>query len=74
MATGKTPRNSKKGLERSIRSLFSLLLSLGLGGLLLGAFGLGVYMLYLDAVIRAEFDQKRWAMPAKVYALSLIHI
>ena len=44
MATGKTPRNSKKGLERSIRSLFSLLLSLGLGGLLLGAFGLGVYM------------------------------
>ncbi|MBK9952099.1 MAG: penicillin-binding protein 1B [Candidatus Competibacteraceae bacterium] len=71
MATGKTPRNSKKGLERSIRSLFSLLLSLGLGGLLLGAFGLGVYMLYLDAVIRAEFGQKRWAMPAKVYARPL---
>jgi penicillin-binding protein 1B len=39
--------------------------------LLLGAFGLGVYMLYLDAVIRAEFDQKRWAMPAKVYARPL---
>ncbi|MBK8537937.1 MAG: penicillin-binding protein 1B [Candidatus Competibacteraceae bacterium] len=39
--------------------------------MLLGAFGLGVYMLYLDAVIRTEFDQKRWAMPAKVYARPL---
>ncbi len=28
-------------------------------------------MLYLDAVIRAEFDQKRWALPAKVYARPL---
>jgi len=45
--------------------------SLSLGGLLLGAFGLGIYMLYLDAVIRTEFDQKRWAMPAKVYARPL---
>ncbi len=53
------------------RSLLSLLFSLLLGGLLLGAFGLGVYMLYLDAVIRTEFDNKRWAMPAKVYARPL---
>ncbi|HRD50738.1 MAG: penicillin-binding protein 1B [Candidatus Competibacter sp.] len=51
--------------------MFSLLLSLLLGGVLLVAFGLGVYMLYLDAVIRTEFDQKRWAMPAKVYARPL---
>ena len=28
-------------------------------------------MLYLDAVIRSEFDAKRWAMPAKVYARPL---
>jgi penicillin-binding protein 1B len=54
-----------------LRSLVSLLFSLLLGGLLLGASGLGFYMLYLDGVIRTEFDQKRWAMPAKVYARPL---
>lgn len=71
MTKAKTSRSSKKRPVRGIRSLFSLLFSLLLGGLLLGAFGVGVYMLYLDAVIRAEFDRKRWAMPAKVYARPL---
>lgn len=71
MAKGKVFRDFKKRPARGVRSLFSLMFSLLLGGLLLGAFGLGVYMLYLDAVIRAEFDQKRWAMPAKVYARPL---
>ncbi len=71
MAKGKASRNFKKRPARGIRSLFSLAFSLLLGGLLLGGFGLGVYMLYLDAVIRSEFDQKRWAMPAKVYARPL---
>jgi penicillin-binding protein 1B len=54
-----------------VRSLLSLMVSLLLGGALLGTLGLGIYMLYLDSVIRAEFDQKRWAMPAKVYARPL---
>lgn len=54
-----------------LRSLFSLLLSLLLGGVLLGAAGLGLYMVYLDGVIRTEFDRKRWALPAKVYARPL---
>ncbi|MCB1794786.1 MAG: transglycosylase domain-containing protein [Candidatus Competibacteraceae bacterium] len=49
----------------------SLFFSLLLGGLLLGVLGISLYMLYLDAVIRAEFDQKRWAMPAKVFARPL---
>ena len=70
MAKGKSPRNFRMQ-PRVFGSLFSLMLSLLLGGVLLGAFGLGVYMLYLDAVIRTEFDQKRWAMPAKVYARPL---
>ncbi|MCC8998464.1 MAG: penicillin-binding protein 1B [Candidatus Contendobacter sp.] len=70
MAKGKSPRNSRVR-PQVFRSLFSLILSLLLGAVLLGAFGLGVYMLYLDAVIRTEFDQKRWAMPAKVYARPL---
>lgn len=51
--------------------MFSLLFSLILGAVLLSAFGLGAYMLYLDAVIRAEFNEKRWAMPARVFARPL---
>jgi penicillin-binding protein 1B len=54
-----------------LRGLFSLLFSLLLGGVLLGAAGLSLYMLYLDGVIRTEFDRKRWAQPAKVYARPL---
>ncbi|MDS4021742.1 MAG: penicillin-binding protein 1B [Candidatus Competibacter sp.] len=70
MGRGRSSPNSKSR-PRVFRSLFSLLFSLLLGGLLLGASGLGFYMLYLDGVIRTEFDQKRWAMPAKVYARPL---
>ena len=70
MAKVRSWRSSRKQLPM-LRSLFSLLFSLLLGGVLLGAAGLGLYMLYLDGVIRAEFDQKRWAMPAKVYARPL---
>ena len=70
MAKVQSSRSSRKRLPL-LRSLFSLLFSLLLGGVLLGAAGLGLYMLYLDGVIRSEFDQKRWAMPAKVYARPL---
>ena len=64
-------QSAAKGKTRPFglfRSLLSLFFSLLLGALLLGALGLGLYTLYLDAVIRAEFDEKRWAMPAKVSA------
>ncbi|MCP5197485.1 MAG: penicillin-binding protein 1B [Gammaproteobacteria bacterium] len=54
-----------------VRALLSLIFSLFLGSVLLGALGLGLYMLYLDSVIRTEFDEKRWAMPARVYARPL---
>ena len=67
-------QSAAKGKTRPFglfRSLLSLFFSLLLGALLLGALGLGLYTLYLDAVIRAEFDEKRWAMPAKVYARPL---
>lgn len=70
MAKVRSLRSSRKRVPL-LRSLFSLLFSLLLGGALLGAAGLGLYMPYLDGVIRAEFDQKRWAMPAKVYARPL---
>ena len=32
------------------------------------------WVIYLDAVVRAKFEGKRWEIPARVYALSLIHI
>lgn len=54
-----------------VRALLSLIFSLFLGSVLLGALGLGLYMVYLDSVIRTEFDEKRWAMPARVYARPL---
>ncbi|MCB1919807.1 MAG: penicillin-binding protein 1B [Candidatus Competibacteraceae bacterium] len=54
-----------------VRAVLSLIFSLFLGSVLLGALGLGLYMLYLDSVIRTEFDGKRWAMPARVYARPL---
>jgi penicillin-binding protein 1B len=71
MAKSRWARKSAPWPLSMVRSLLSLMFSLLLGGALLGALGLGVYMLYLDSVIRAEFDQKRWAMPAKVYARPL---
>lgn len=46
-----------------------LLLFLALG--LFAAIGLGAYMLKLDAEVRAKFEGKRWAIPARVYARPL---
>jgi penicillin-binding protein 1B len=42
-----------------------------LGGTLLSGLALGAYLLYLDDVIRAQFEGKRWALPARVYARPL---
>ncbi len=70
MGKGRSSQNARSR-PRIFRSLLSLLLSLLFGALLLSACGLGLYMVYLDGVIRTEFDQKRWAMPAKVYARPL---
>ncbi|MFZ4791211.1 MAG: penicillin-binding protein 1B [Candidatus Competibacteraceae bacterium] len=70
MARNRSSRPSRRG-HGVFRSLASLLVSLLLGGLLLGGVGLALYMFYLDGVIRTEFDQKRWALPAKVFARPL---
>jgi len=69
-------RTSKRGRGRqSARrrpSLWRSLLGLGgwtaLGCLALGAIALGGYMLHLDDIIRSQFEGKRWALPARVYA------
>lgn len=40
--------------------------------MLIGIVGLAAYMVYLDAQVRAQFDGKKWNLPAKVYARPLI--
>lgn len=40
-------------------------------GLLLAIVGLGLYVLKLDGTVRAKFEGKRWAIPARVYARPL---
>jgi penicillin-binding protein 1B len=66
----KTPRKrasaSKKkgGFWRAFRVL---LLKLTLLGIVIGGIGL----MYLDAQIRQQFEGKRWALPAKVFARPL---
>ncbi|OOG25916.1 penicillin-binding protein 1B [Thioalkalivibrio denitrificans] len=40
-------------------------------GLLLGILGLGGYTVYLDYEIRSQFEGKRWAVPARVFARPL---
>ena len=66
----KTPRKkvsnaqNKKSLWRIIRPV---LLKLTLLGVVIGGIGL----IYLDAQIRQQFEGKRWALPAKVFARPL---
>ena len=41
-----------------------------LGALLgTGLAALGIYVLYLDRVVRSEFEGRRWDVPARVYAI-----
>ncbi|MAE20987.1 MAG: penicillin-binding protein 1B [Pseudomonas sp.] len=62
----KKPATKNTGTGRSGRwlaSLVSLTLVLGILG--------GAYLVYLDSQVRAAFDGKKWALPAKVYARPL---
>ena len=50
------------------RHLLSRLLA---GVLLLGGITLGGYAAYLNHIVRSQFERKRWALPARVYASPL---
>ena len=43
------------------------LLKIAVLGTLLALVAFGLYVIYLDQVIRQKFDGKRWALPAVVY-------
>ncbi len=61
-----TSRRRRRGpglLGWLIRGLFLVVLAVGLAGALYG--------MHLDKVVRAKFEGKRWALPARVYARPL---
>ena len=60
----RTPRKSRRSLWR-VLMVFSLLL------LIVAAIGGGLYVAYLDHTVRGQFEGKRWALPAYVYARPL---
>ncbi|MCW8887091.1 MAG: penicillin-binding protein 1B [Motiliproteus sp.] len=65
-----SPKSSSRGKNSAPVAKFSiwgLLFKLSLVGLVIG----GVILIYLDATIRNQFEGKRWALPAKVYARPL---
>ena len=61
-------QRKRPSLTRAVASWLGFIL---LGGTILGGLALGAYLLYLDDVIRGQFEGKRWALPARVYARPL---
>lgn len=51
--------------------LFGLIMLLLLGALAVGSVALFSYARHLDGIIRTQFEGKRWALPARVYARPL---
>lgn len=61
----KSPRKSfKRRLGRFIKKIIVL-------SLIFGTIILSVYTLYLNNIIKDQFEGRRWSIPAKVYARSL---
>ncbi|MCP8899100.1 penicillin-binding protein 1B [Gilvimarinus xylanilyticus] len=61
-------RKQKPNAKRHGRSLFKILLTYAvLAGLIVG----GLWVVYLDFVVRDKFDGKKWSLPARVYARPL---
>ncbi len=58
----------RSGLFKGLTRWFGFII---LSGCVLGTLALGVYLVYLDEVIRTQFEGKRWALPARVYARPL---
>jgi penicillin-binding protein 1B len=65
--TTRKRRTAKRSGGTFFGTLLGILFKLTLLGVVLGGIGL----IYLDAQIRQQFEGKRWAVPAKVYARPL---
>ena len=66
----KSPRERPRPRRRGVR-LWGLLLSALFLTALAGGLALALYGAHLDEVVRAKFEGKRWALPARVYARPL---
>ena len=62
-----TKRSKKRPPKKKAAQRFGFFSKALLSVLIISAFGL----LFLDIHIRAQFEGKRWALPAKVYARPL---
>jgi len=60
----KKPVGNKRTIKQKLWSWFWRLS-------ILVILGLGVWLVYLDAQVRSQFDGNKWALPAKVYARPL---
>jgi penicillin-binding protein 1B len=61
-------RGKRPNFKRALLSILALVI---VGGVGLAGFAFSLYMMHLNDVIRAQFEGKRWAVPAKVYARPL---
>lgn len=61
----------KKGQKKKSRPLRSSFIRVAIIVLVLSSVAFSIYANYLDKVIRAKFDGKRWSIPAVVYARPL---
>ncbi|MDO6570800.1 penicillin-binding protein 1B [Gilvimarinus sp. 2_MG-2023] len=66
--TTKRTRKKASGRAGHGRSLFKLLFFYGL---CIALVAVGLWMLYLDQIVREKFEGKKWALPARVYARPL---
>lgn len=66
--TTKRTRKKSTGRSHHSRSLFKLLFFYGCCLALIAA---GLWLLYLDHIVRQKFDGKKWSLPARVYARPL---
>lgn len=67
-AAGQSPPKRRPGLLRAMLGWLGLVL---LGAVILSGFALGTYLVHLDEIIHTQFEGKRWALPARVYARPL---
>ena len=67
----KKPEAPRKRRPSFVRGLFGLIGLCLLAATLVGAVLLYNYASHLDGVIRTQFEGKRWALPARVYARPL---
>ncbi len=65
----RTPRTTAG--FRFLARFTGLILLSGVVIAVIASVALGAYMMQLDKTIRAEFEGKRWALPARVYARAL---